>query len=47
MESPVDFLNEEEIDKFIAELDTGKDGFVDYHEVEQKLDEISKELGEQ
>ena len=45
MDSNINFLTDEEIDEFLAELDTDKDGFVEYHEVERKLDEVSKELG--
>ena len=45
MDSNIKFLTDEEIDQFINELDTDKDGLVEYHEVENKLDEISKEIG--
>jgi len=46
MVASVSYLTEEEIDQFITELDTDKDGLVEYHEVEQKLDDVYKELGE-
>lgn len=40
-------LTEEEIDQFLSELDTDNDGLIEYHEVEAKLDEVSREIGKQ
>ncbi|THW08253.1 hypothetical protein D6D25_07955, partial [Aureobasidium pullulans] len=37
-------LTEEEIDQFLSELDTDNDGLIEYHEVEAKLDEVSREI---
>lgn len=45
MDSNIKFLTEEEINRFTQELDIDKDGFVEYHEVEAKLDEVSNEIG--
>ncbi|KAI4728763.1 hypothetical protein E4T49_03546 [Aureobasidium sp. EXF-10728] len=37
-------LTDEEIDRFLKELDTDSDGLIEYHEVEAKLDEVSREI---
>ncbi|KAH0082527.1 hypothetical protein KCU60_g2097, partial [Aureobasidium melanogenum] len=44
MDPNVRYLTDEEIDKFLKELDTDNDGLVEYHEVEAKLDQVSQEL---
>lgn len=40
----VKHLTDEEIDQFIDDLDDNKDGYINYPEVERKLDETHKEL---
>ncbi|KAG9948388.1 hypothetical protein KCU85_g5029, partial [Aureobasidium melanogenum] len=44
MDPNVRYLTDEEIDKFIKELDTDDDGLVEYHEVEAKFDQVYQEL---
>lgn len=46
MDPNTKFLSDKEIDEFVTELDTDNDGVIKYHEVEQKLDEISRHLSE-
>lgn len=38
------YLNDEEIEEFLNELDTNNDGFIEYSEVEHKLDEVHQVL---
>ncbi|KAF4631951.1 hypothetical protein G7Y89_g6177 [Cudoniella acicularis] len=38
------YLSEEEIDEFVEDLDRDSDGFIDYDEVEAKLDEVHDEI---
>ncbi|KAG9959037.1 hypothetical protein KCU61_g7844, partial [Aureobasidium melanogenum] len=44
MDPNVRYLTDEEIDKFLKELDFENDGLVGYHEVEAKLDQVFQEL---
>lgn len=46
MDFNVKFLTDEEIKQFLKELDVDNDGLIAYHEVEAKLDEVSREIGE-
>jgi Ca2+-binding EF-hand superfamily protein len=46
MNPNVKYLTDEEIKQFIKELDSDNDGLIAYHEVETKLDEVSREIGE-
>lgn len=39
-----EYLSDEEIDKLVDDLDCNKNGYVEYSELEQKLDEIHKEI---
>lgn len=45
MDPNVKYLTDEEIKQFMKELDSDNDGLIEYHEVEAKLDEVSKEIG--
>ena len=45
MDSNVKYLTDEEIKQFMKELDSDNDGLIEYHEVEAKLDEVSREIG--
>lgn len=45
MDPNVKYLTDEEIKQFMKELDFDNDGLIEYHEVEAKLDEVSKEIG--
>jgi Ca2+-binding EF-hand superfamily protein len=45
MNSNVKYLTDEEIKQFLKELDSDNDGIIAYHEVETKLDEVSREIG--
>lgn len=38
------YLTDEEIDKFIDDVDRDNNGYVDYSELEHKLDEVHKEI---
>ena len=40
----VEYLSEEEINEFLDDLDKNKNGFIEYDEVEHKLDEVHKEI---
>lgn len=40
----IQYLNEKEIDDFVAQLDKDNDGCISYQELEQKLDHVYKEL---
>lgn len=42
--SEVQYLNQKEIDDFVSQLDKDNDGCISYGELEQKLDQIYKEL---
>lgn len=42
--APQEYLSDEEIKKFIDDLDYDKNGYVDYSELERKLDEVHKEI---
>jgi Ca2+-binding EF-hand superfamily protein len=46
MDPNVKYLTDEEIKQFLKELDSDNDGLIAYHEVETKLDEVSREIGE-
>lgn len=45
MDSNVKYLTDEEIKQLMKELDSDNDGPIEYHEVEAKLDEVSREIG--
>ena len=45
MDPNVKYLTDEEIKQFMKELDFDNDRLIEYHEVEAKLDEVSKEIG--
>jgi Ca2+-binding EF-hand superfamily protein len=45
MDPNVKYLTDEEIKQFLKELDSDNDGLIAYHEVETKLDEVSREIG--
>jgi len=38
------YLTEKEIEQFLDDLDKNNNGFIEYHEVEHKLDEVHKEI---
>ena len=40
----VQYLSEQEIDEFVAQLDQDKDGCISYSELEQKLDQVYEKL---
>ncbi|VUC27299.1 unnamed protein product [Clonostachys rosea] len=40
----VQYLNDDEVEQFIQDLDHNDDGFIDYKEVERKLDQAHQEL---
>lgn len=40
----IQYLNQNEIDDFVAQLDKDNDGCISYHELEEKLDQVYKEL---
>lgn len=42
--SEVQYLNQKEIDDFVSQLDKDNDGCISYGELEQKLDQVYKEL---
>lgn len=46
MDPNVKYLTDEEIDRFLEELDTDDDGLIEYDEVEAKLDQVSHEIGQ-
>jgi Ca2+-binding EF-hand superfamily protein len=46
MDPNVKYLTDEEIKQFLKELDSDNDGLIAYHEVETKLDEVSRGIGE-
>jgi ribosomal protein S13 len=45
MDPNVKYLTDEEIKQFMKELDGDNDGLIAYDEVEAKLDEVSREIG--
>lgn len=47
MDPNVKCLTDEEIKQFLKELDGDNDGLIAYHEVEAKLDEVSREIGKE
>lgn len=42
--APDQYLSDKEIDKFLDDLDKNNNGYIEYDEVEHKLDEIHKEI---
>jgi dual oxidase len=38
------YLSEKEIDEFLKDLDENDNGYIEYDEVEHKLDEVHKEI---
>ncbi|KAH7135232.1 FAD-binding domain-containing protein [Dendryphion nanum] len=42
--APVQYLTDDEIKKFIDDLDKDNNGYIDYWELEHKLDEVHKEI---
>lgn len=42
--SDIQYLNQQEIDDFVSQLDQDKDGCISYTELEQKLDQVHDEL---
>ena len=44
MAAPQQYLTDEEINKFIDDLDTDSNGNIDYKELERKLDDVGKQL---
>ena len=40
----VEYFSEQEINKFLDDLDRNKNGFIEYDEAEYKLDEVHKEI---
>lgn len=42
--APVQYLTDDEIKKFIDDLDRDNNGYIDYWELEHKLDEVHKEI---
>lgn len=39
-------LSEKEIDEFLSDLDKNNNGYIEYHELEHKLDEVHQEIAQ-